>query len=179
MEPRLANCFLQVIYISYCQGSRLHWRSSDAGMFSRKREPCRASRFSCNAWPRPWRGAPLGREAQKGPGKSPALTPRAGKRLSSLLVPALSALLQGGGRFPAESPPVPRAPGHLSSVGGAGAGQAAGELRELRGRPHPAASRPPLPLPLRVDNRSGSNYALIAFFQAVSLEPRSSEFMNK
>lgn len=51
--------------------------------------------------------------------------------------------------------------------------------RELRGHPHPHGRAAPLPLPLRVDNRSGSNYALIAFFQAVSREPRSSEFMNK
>ena len=34
-------------------------------------------------------------------------------------------------------------------------------------RGHPYALAAPLPLPLRADNRSGSNYALIAFFQAV------------
>jgi hypothetical protein len=44
----------------------------------------------------------------------------------------------------------------------------------LQGTPRAAP-----PLPLRADNRSGSNYVLIAFFQAVSLEPRSSEFINK
>lgn len=40
-------------------------------------------------------------------------------------------------------------------------------LRGTPGPPHPAGYR------------SGSNYVLIAFFQAVSWEPGSSEFMNK
>lgn len=40
-------------------------------------------------------------------------------------------------------------------------------LQGTPGPPHPAG------------DRSGSNYVLIAFFQAVSWEPGSSEFMNK